>query len=412
MRRRTEWLASYMRVLQAHNHYQQAGGEDAVVAAEHELLKENGHTVRLYAVTNNEIDGPWAKVRTAWQTPYSQKARKRMGEAIRDFAPDVVHVHNFFPLLTPSIYDACRDARVSVVQTLHNYRTICPGALLMHDGRPYEGCIHGSPYQAVLHRCYRGSWLGSLAVARMVDVHRKRGTWRTKVDRFIALTSFAKAKFVEGGLPEDKIVIKPNFVLDRGKGEVFPNPRSGALFVGRLSPEKGILTLLKAWSSVDLPLRIVGDGPLLDVVRSADAPEIVYVGRMPPEAVAVEMARAAFLVFPAEWYEGFGLTLVESFCQGLPVIASRLGSMAEIVEDGVTGLHFTPNDSEDLAAKVRWAVDHQEEMRQMGANARRIYKAKYTPESNYPQLMAIYEEAIYEEVIGTQIKNHGIHQPY
>ena len=382
-----------MRILQVHNSYQQGGGEDVVVANERALLTDHGHETRLWSVSNDAIDGTWAKVRTAWQAPYSPAARERMGEAIRDFTPGVVHVHNFFPLLTPSIYDACRDADIPLVQTLHNYRTICAAAILMRDGRVCEDCIDGSPYQAVLHRCYRGSRLGSFAVARMIDVHRKRRTWQTKVDRFIALTEFGKAKFVEAGFPESRIAVKPNFVEDRRIHGVDGGISGGALFVGRLSPEKGVATFLRAWGSLEVPLRVVGDGPSLASVQAAAAPTVTCLGRQPAEVVAAEMARAAFLIFPSVWYETFGLTIVEAFCQGLPVIVSRMGGMVEIVEDGVTGLHFTPGNSEDLAAKVRWAEAHPEEMRRMGANARRAYEEKYTPEVNYRQLMAIYEQA-------------------
>ncbi len=382
-----------MRILQVHNTYQKAGGEDAVVANEGALLTGKGHEVRLWSVSNDEIVGAWAKLKTAWQTPYSHTARRRVAAAIADFAPDVVHVHNFFPLITPSVYDACRDAGVPVVQTLHNYRTICAGALLLRNGRPCEDCIGGSPYQGALHGCYRGSRPGSLAVARMIARHRGQGTWRTKVDRFIALTEFAKAKFVEAGFPAEKIAVKPNFVEDRGPQEA-ETERNGALFVGRLSPEKGIGTLLTAWRDLDVQLRIAGDGPLLSMAQGTASPNVVPLGKLPPEAVNQEMTRAAFLVMPSDWYEGFPVTLAEAFCRGLPVIASRLGAMAEIVEDGVIGLHFTPGDAQDLAAKVRWAADHPEEMRRMGANARRAYEEKYTPEANLRQLMAIYEDVI------------------
>ncbi len=361
---------------------------------ERSLLAASAHEVYLYSVSNDAIAGLWAKARTAWYAPYSERAKERLAADIAVFRPDVVHMHNLFPLITPAAYDACRNAGVPVIQTLHNYRTICPGALLMHDGRPYEACIRGSPYRAVLHRCYRGSLLGSLAVARMVDIHRKRGTWRTKVDRFIALTEFGKNKFVEAGFPADRIVIKPNFVKDPQAKPVDDGARRGAIFVGRLSPEKGIHTLLKAWASLDVPLRIVGDGPLLKDVRSVDAATITSLGRKSREQVGAEMGSALFLVMPSEWYEGFALTIVEAFSQRLAVIASRLGAMAEIVEDGVTGLHITPGDAGDLAAKVRWAAAHPDDMRRMGLNARRVYEEKYTPEVNYRQLMAIYDQAI------------------
>ncbi len=377
-----------MKVWLAHNYYRQSGGEDVVVANEQALLSAYGHKVQLVKDSNDRITGPWAAVKAAWQAPYSREARAGMAALIAERAPDVVHVHNFFPLMTPSIYDACRDAGVPVVQTLHNYRTICAGALLMRGGRPCEDCIGGSPWLGALHGCYRNSRPASLAVARLIATHRRRRTWHTKVDRFVALTEFSKSRFVKAGFPGERIAVKPNFVEDRAQEA---GMREGALFVGRLSPEKGVRTLLLAWDGIDVPLRIAGDGPLLDATCG---PNIVVLGRTAPEAVATEMARAAFLVMPSESYETFGLVIVEAFCQGLPVIASRLGSMAEIVEDGVTGLHFTPGDAADLAAKVRWAADHPEDMRRMGANARRVYEEKYTPEENYKQLIAIYEQAI------------------
>jgi len=377
-----------LKVLLAHNYYQQAGGEDAVFANEVALLSARGHDVRLYKDSNTRIAGPWSAAWAAWQTPYSGQSRDAFEALLSEIKPDIVHVHNFFPLLTPSIYDACRRAGVPVVQTLHNYRTICAGALLMRGGRCCEDCIGGSPYRAALHGCYRGSRLASIAVARMVDIHRRRRTWQTKVGRFIALTEFAKGRFVAAGFPAERISVKPNFAADcRTGGEA----RAGALFVGRLSPEKGIRSLLRAWDGLDLPLRVAGDGPLLGELYDAGLPNVAALGTVPPEAVAGEMARAAFLIVPSECYENFPMTLVEAFRQGLPVIASRLGSVAEIVEDGVTGLHFTPGDSADLAAKARWAVANPDEMKRMGENARRVYESKYTPEANYRQLMKIYE---------------------
>lgn len=349
--------------------------------------------MRLWSVTNDSIEGVWAKLRTAWQAPYSRVARRELSETIADFGPDVVHVHNFFPLITPSVYDACAKAHVPVVQTLHNYRLICAGTLLTRRGRPCEDCIGASPYLGALHGCYRGSRLGSLAVARMIDRHKRQGTWDTKVDRFIALTEFARNRFGAAGLPLEKIVVKPNFVHDMGcvQGDA---ARSDALYVGRLSPEKGIDTLLKAWLSLEAPLRVIGGGPMLDRVRAMTHPQLTSLGHQSPEVIAEEMARASVLVMPSICYETFGLVIVEAFSHELPVIASRLGAMAEIIEDGVTGLHFRPGDSDDLAEKVRWAMDHPEDMRRMGVNARRVYEEKYTPEVNYRKLIAIYEEAI------------------
>lgn len=382
-----------MRILILHNTYQQKGGEDAVVAAECGLLTAHGHEVRPVIVTNDVISGFWRKLGAAWETPYSSSSLRMVESELQRFQPDVVHVHNFFPLLTPSIYDACKKAGVPVVQTLHNYRTICPGAMLMRDGQPCEECVSGSPYRAVVHRCYRGSLLGTLAVARMVASHRLRGTWLDKVDSFIALTEFAKSKFVQAGFPAEKIVVKPNFV----DSPTVPSPgvkRSGALFVGRLNQEKGIDTLIEAWSTLNVPLRVIGDGPMSERVKSCGLSQVEYLGSRSSQEVAAEMAQAEFLVTPSHWYEGFPMVIAEAYACGLPVLVSRLGSLAEIVVDGVTGTHFEARNPEDLAEKVRWAAGNPEELQRMSRNACRIYKGKYCSEVNYPMLMDIYKNIL------------------
>jgi glycosyltransferase involved in cell wall biosynthesis len=381
-----------MRVLIVHNYYQQAGGEDSVVANERTMLESYGHKTHLWSVSNDVIAGTWSKITAAARTPYSRPARDAAARLIAEFKPTVVHVHNFFPLLSPSIYDACRAAGVAVVQTLHNYRTICAGALLTRDGRPCEDCIGGSPYQAVLHGCYRGSRIGSMAVARMVNIHRSSGTWTHKVDRFIALTPFAKSKFVAAGFPADRVAVKPNFAEDRPAAGCAG--RKGALFVGRLSLEKGVDTLLRAWNSLGtVPLRIVGDGPLRELVEKATAPSVLLGWKKPVE-VAAEMAQAAFLVLPSNWPENFPMTIVEAYCQSLPIIASRVGALPDIIEDGATGLLFSAGDINDLVTKVNWAHRHPEAMRIMGSNARRVYEEKYLPSINVVQLIKIYEAAI------------------
>lgn len=388
-----------MRILQVHNEYQRYGGEDAVLQIESQLLNSNGHQVNLLSKNNNSISGWMPKLRAAITIGYSDASREEMKFSLDKHKPDIVHVHNFFPLLTPSIYDACIDVGVPVVQTLHNYRTICPGALLMRNGNVCEDCVIGSPYHAVLYGCYRGSRAGSMAVARMVQMHRKRETWLKKVDRFIALTNFSKKKFVKAGFPEDKITVKPNFMALDNAGEMLPDvDEPHALFVGRLSQEKGIETLLQAWQQLSLPLFLVGDGPLLDSVFSVKPSSIVSLGHMSSEDVRKKMMQASFLVMPSVWYEGFPMVLVEAFAHALPVLTSRLGGMAEIVEDGKTGLHFEAGNSSDLVEKVKWLQNHPEVCRKMGKNARQVYLEKYTPETNYRILMKIYDKAIIDHV--------------
>jgi glycosyltransferase involved in cell wall biosynthesis len=386
-----------MRILIAHNRYQQAGGEDNVVSVEAKLLADHGHEVELWLVDNQDLPSSLTgKIKTALSTSYSLTSRAIALDKIRNFQPDVVHVHNFFPQLSPSIYDACLDENVPVVQTLHNYRLICPGALLMRDGQICEQCIIGSPYQAALHGCYRGSKIGSLVVAHMVCQHRKQGTWHHKVNRFIALTDFAKRKFVEAGFPAEKISVKANFVDDPLVESVPTHPLNPgfALFVGRISEEKGIKTILKAWSKLDdqILLKIAGTGPLESLLQ--DKNNILALGIQTRADINLLMIQADFLILPSEWYEGFPLVLVEAFAHGLPVIASRLGSMADIIKDGETGLLFNPADSQDLADKVRWLTNNMTECHRMGKNARASYLNYNTPEKNLHLLIDIYQQAI------------------
>jgi glycosyltransferase involved in cell wall biosynthesis len=390
-----------MKILVVHNAYQQHGGEDIVVAAEPALLRDRGHEVISYRRSNDELKGRKGigALGMAADTVWSFSSRTALREILENERPDVAHFHNTFPLISPSVYYACAEAGVPVVQTLHNYRLLCPGATFLRDGKVCEECLgRAVPWPGVVHGCYRGSRPATLATAAMLSLHRAMGTWQNKVNLYIALTEFAREKFIAGGLPGDRIVVKSNFVADRPVRQ----PCSGgyALFVGRLSTEKGPQLLLSAWKGIEtrIPLRIVGDGALSkplgeEVERNNLSSRIELMGRRTPEEVGRVVARARFLVMPSVWYEGFPMTVVEAYACGVPVIASRIGSLAEIVEDGRTGLHFTAGDAADLAAKVEWAWTHPKQMEEMGRAARREYEAKYTAERNYEALMRIYETA-------------------
>lgn len=383
-----------MKILMIHNYYKEIGGEDNVVSLEKSLLTLNDNTVNLFKVNNRQINNSFTQIKTALNISYSQKHKILISNEIRKFKPDIVHAHNLFPLLTPSIYDACIESNIPVVQTLHNYRIICSNALLMRNGHICELCVSGSHYNSVLYQCYRNSILGSLAVARMLSYHRNNKTWQNKVDCFIALTNFAKNKFIEGGLPEKKILVKPNFFTRNEISLVKESKREKVLFLGRLSHEKGVKTLIQAWKTLDIPLKIAGDGPLIEMVKATTHPSIMTLGKISPSQVTMEMAKARFLIMPSECYEGFPMVLVEAFAHGLPVVASNLGGMSEIVENNVTGLHFEPGNPIDLAEKVLWMYNHPDECKRMGENARNIYEQKYTPEKNYAILMDIYQRTI------------------
>lgn len=368
-----------------------------MVAAEAKLLADHGHEVELWSVDNKDLPaGLTGKIKTAMTTSYSAASKAITSDKLQSFKPAVVHVHNFFPQISPSIYDACQEAGVPVVQTLHNYRLICPGAMLMRDGKICEQCITGSPYQAAWYGCYRNSKLGSLVVAHMVAQHRKEDTWLHKVNRFIALTNFAKSKFVKAGFPADKIRVKANFVHDplQESPDVDRTLPAFALFVGRLSEEKGLKTLLKAWSTMtdQTVLKIAGGGPLAELVSGKN--NIEALGLQDAKQISALMQEAAFLVLPSEWYEGFPLVLVEAFAHGLPVLASNLGSMADIIKDGETGLLFTPCNADDLASKAKWLLENPLKAQMLGDKARRTFLEKYTAEQNYVEQMAIYEDAM------------------
>jgi glycosyltransferase involved in cell wall biosynthesis len=387
-----------MKILFVHNHYQQAGGEDNVVAAEAKLLANHGHEVELWSVDNKDLPGGLTgKLKIALTTSYSPASKTTAQGKLQGFRPDVVHVHNFFPQISPSIYDACLDAGVPVVQTLHNYRLICPGAMLMRDGKICEQCITGSPYQAAWYGCYRDSKIGSLVVAHMVAQHRKQGTWQQKVNRFIALTDFAKGKFIKAGFPANKIAVKANFIHAPLQESLSLNKSTTpdfALFVGRLSEEKGIKVLLQGWSRLDekTVLKVAGAGPLANLLPGKN--NIEALGLQSPNQISLLMQQAAFLILPSIWFEPFGLVLIEAFAHGLPVLASRLGSMADIIKDGETGLLFTPGDANDLASKAKWLFENPQEVDRLGKNARRAFLEKYTAEQNYAELMTIYKEVV------------------
>jgi glycosyltransferase involved in cell wall biosynthesis len=384
-----------MKLLAVHNYYQQAGGEDAVFEAETQLMEDHGHRVIRYTAHNDQV---WqlSAPRLAGKTIWNAAVHHDLVRLLKQERPDIVHVHNTLPLISPSVYYAARTVGVPVVQTLHNYRLLCPSALLFRDGHLCEDCLHRAvPTPGVRHRCYRGSRSASAAVAAMLTIHRAIGTWRRDVDRFIALTEFAREKFVAGGLAPEKIMVKPNFTRD-------PETRAGggtyALFVGRLSPEKGYRVLLESWPrlAARIPLVVIGDGPGTDEVACAAAQAqagVQLLGRRSAAEVRSAMAAARFLVFPSLWYETFGLTIIEAYAVGIPVIASKLGAMSTLVQHGHTGLHFRPGDPDDLVRQVEWALAHPAEMDQMGKNARLTYEAHYTPERNYAMLMDVYKLA-------------------
>lgn len=386
-----------MKILLVHNHYLQSGGEDAVFAAESALLDRHGHQVARYVEDNRRIEKigrSAAAVRAVWSSP----AKRRVLRLLRRELPDVAHFHNTFPLISPSAYYACRETGTPVIQTLHNFRLLCPNALFLRNGRVCEDCMgRPLPWPGIVHACYRKSLLQSAGVAAILGLHRLIGTWNGRVDLYIALSEFAREKFVMNGVPAEKIAVKPNFVHPDPGGNA--GGGSYALFAGRLSEEKGIETLLDAWRTLkNIPLAVAGDGPLMGRVRALaeSHPEtgIRAYGRLPHEEVLRLMKSARFLVCPSLCYESFPMVIAEAFACGLPVVATDIGAVEELVVDRRTGRRFHAGDPSSLAEAVAWLWSHPEQARGMGREARREFETKYTAERNYELLLDIYSRAM------------------
>ncbi|MEM0326372.1 MAG: glycosyltransferase family 4 protein [Desulfurococcaceae archaeon] len=385
-----------MNALMLHNFYQQPGGEDQSFLAEVDLLRRKGHFVDTFTTHNDGIKA-MNPLAVAAKTLWNRDTCRQLDALFQRTCYDIAHFQNTFPLISPAAYYVAKAYGVAVVQSLRNYRLMCVNALFFRDGRVCEDCLGKTvAWPGVLHGCYRNSRAASAVVATMNAFHHLRGTWAHMVDVYIALTEFSKQKFIEAGLPANKIVVKPNFLVqDPGVGAGTGNY---ALFVGRLTPEKGIMTLLKAWKAIGkrLPLKIVGDGPLKnEVLKASEQQEGVdWLGLQHPNQVLHLMGEACFVIFPSEWYETFGRVAIEAFAKGTPVVAANIGAIAEIVHHGKTGLLFRPSDASDFAAQVEWLLSHPNEQKQMRQAARAEFEAKYTAAANYEMLQHIYQLAI------------------
>lgn len=384
------------RVLILHNKYQHKGGEDTVVESEATLLERAGVDVEVLEWSNDAIGSLPEKARAFLHAGGNPQAADWLRKVIAENRPAILHIHNFWPLLSPSVHLAAAESGVAVVQTLHNYRLLCANGMFLRGGQVCEQCTEIGSQQGVIHRCYRGSLAGSIAATWMQRNSIGSATWLDAVDQFIALTGFAKGKFVAGGLPQDRISIKPNSVPDPANSGIAPGARSGFLFVGRLSNEKGCGLLIEAMRHFpEEKLTIVGSGPEESRLRGLAGPNVHFVGALSREQVMEEMARAAFLVLPSLWYEGFPMTLVESFASGLPVIASDIGALGDLVGDGANGLLFRHGSVDALSQALKRASSLSEEDRaSLGLSARQTYLDSFTQEANLAALLGIYGKAM------------------
>lgn len=400
-----------MKILLVHNMYKQPGGETCVFQSEGELLSRNGHFVERMVFDNAGIRTFLDICLSGLKLVYNPVSARKLSKKIEQFNPDIIHVHNFMPLISPSIFFVAKKYNVPVILTLHNYRLICPSATLYHNEKIYEKSINSIfPIDAILKGVYRNSRIQTAAVAIMVAFHNIIGTWRTKVDFYIALSNFAKEKFRRSALsiPEDRLVVKPNFVQDCGIGQSTRD--NFFLFVGRLVEEKGIQTLLKATKLHNFKLTIIGDGPLSKMVEDAarQNENIRYLGFQDKPSTISHLKKCKALIFPSIWYEGLPLVILEAFSTGTPVIASKLGSMAEIVQNRINGMHFESGNEADLVDKIAEINARPEWARCLADNARLNYLVRHTPDKNYSMLISIYQQAL---ELKRQEQNKLVHYP-
>lgn len=386
-------------ILLVHNRYQQFGGEDAVFEAERNLLAAHGHELVVYERSNTEIGSSvLSKLSAARRTLWASDSAAALSALIRRHRPELAHFTNTFPLISPSAYAACGDAGVPVVQNVQNYRLICPAASLFRDGHVCEECVgRRAPWPGVVHRCYQRSVAGTATVAAMLTLHRELGTWDRRIDLYVAASEFMRRKLIQGGLPAQRVAAKPNFLQDD------PGPRSQpgeyALFVGRLSPEKGLSTLLEAWKQLpNVPLKIAGTGPLLgwcrDTIAALNRRDIELCGFLQLSEVYELMAGARFLVVPSTWYEGFPTAIVQALARGVPVLASNIGGLPETIDDGISGVLFEAGNANALTAEARWLWEHPHHTEHMGRAARARFEREFSASRNYELLMALYARVL------------------
>jgi glycosyltransferase involved in cell wall biosynthesis len=385
-----------MRVALIHNFYRSSApsGEDEVVRSERQLLEANGVEVVPFLRHNDDLGGgAAAAMRASLSNAWSFASVRALRQLLAERRPDVAHFHNTFPQISPAAYLACRDAGVPVVQTLHNYRMFCANGLLNRAGKPCESCLGRAPLPALAHGCYRDSRLATAGMVLGAALHRARGTYANDVSRYIALTDFARARFVAHGIASDRIVVRGNSLPhDPGTGA---GGGGYALYVGRLSAEKGVGTLLRAWRRLrDIPLRIAGDGELRgQLERDACELPVEFLGRVTPASVIELMQKAEMIVIPSECYEGFPRVVVEAFATGTPIVAANLGGLGELVDEQ-SGVQFAAGDAGALANAVTTLWRQPEKLEAMRRANRQRFETRHSPQAAFTTLREIYRSAV------------------
>jgi glycosyltransferase involved in cell wall biosynthesis len=382
-------------IMLVHNRYLRTGGEDSVYDAEKRVLLAHGHRVVEFVEENQRL-AESSRTAAAAALVWSSSQARKIDAFISRHRPDVVHVHNLYYRIGPTLYFVCQRRRLPVVQTLHNFRVGCINARLSRNGLPCERCLNRRfRWPGMLLRCFQGSLLRSAALTLSMDLHGRLGTWRDRVDAYIALSDFARTRHISSGIPASRVFTKPNSIpADPGMGA---GDGGYCLFVGRLERDKGVETLLEsaAWLPLGTELLVVGEGPMSGLVEAAcrRLPRVRWLGAQPRQAVLGLMQRAQLLLFPTLAYENFPVVIAEAFATGLPVVGSDLGATRELVRDGVTGALFEAGSARHLAAAVTRLLADPPLLARMRGAARAEFERKYTPERCYADLMRIYAVA-------------------
>ena len=387
-----------MKILIIHNRYVYPGGEDQVVTAEKRMLEKFGHEVILHEQSNSEIGNLTLPQKLSFilkDAYWSRHSYQTISRLIKEEKPDIAHFHNTFFLVTPSAYDACYDAKIPIVQTLHNYRFLCPIGIFYRQGRICEDCLQKGKISAIINRCWRDSHLSSLVLTRIIKNIERKKVLSEKINHFIALTPFSRQKFIDSGFNGEKITIKPNFI----DFELRPSREEGkyGLFVGALRDYKGITALVNAWKILkkDFPLKIIGNGPLYhELKKQCYGTHIELLGAKPLEETLELIKRSLFVVVPSECYENFPRVIIEAFACRVPVVATDHGALKDLITHGKTGLLFEWGSVNDLAAKIHSLIRTPSLAKELGMNARKQYEEHYTVEKNYEILMDIYNHAL------------------
>jgi len=391
-----------MKILMIHDYYINRGGEDVSFESEVKMLRDAGHEVITYTKHNKEIiNAKGTKmIKVALNTIWNFKVYKEIKKIIKEAKPDIVHFQNTFPIISPSAYWACKSENVPAIQALRNYRLICPSGLLYNKGKITEKSVKQFfPYSALLGRYYRDSFLATLPIALMLFIHRIIGTYKNKVDAYIAVSEFVKRKHVEAGFDKDTIMVKRNVASpQKSKNQL----RKRVIFFGRLTKEKGILTLIKSWKSIkEFELTIIGEGPLYNsikkITQSENLKNVSLIGFKKNEELDSELNKCSFVICPSEWYEPAARTIIESFSRGIPVIASNIGGNSELIVNRHNGLLFEAGNFNNLAKKILLLTKNEKLIRRLGANAKIDYLKTHSPPENCKALMTIYEKVMQEK---------------